>query len=444
MSDKILIKGGSVLTLGPRTPNHAVADVLVEDGIITEVGSGLRARDATQIDAGHAVVMPGFVDTHRHVWKSLFRNIGETGSSSGSVVSPEVYGPSYGPDDVYAATLIGLLGAIEAGITTVVDWADISSDPVYVDAALQAHSDAGMRTVFVHAVPAWEKGHEDEKANLRRLAARQANTADTKTWVAFGPGDPAHSQLDRLSRDFALARELGMRVHTHVGVDPAEQGVVAEMGSRGILGEDVTVVHCSYLDDADLDAIASHKTTVSLAPSSEMAYGMALPPIQRLIDRGIRPGLGVDSEGMAPGDIFSQMRATNSVQHATHFDLKLAGKGGLSSLLTTREVIRYATIDGARVAGLAAITGSLEVGKQADIVVMRTDRPNIWPINDPIGAVVWGMDTSNVDWVIAGGRVLMREGQLTADVASARELATTAQRRVAGAAGLLVTAGGKT
>lgn len=443
MSDKLLIKGGTVLTLGPKTPNHAVADVLVEDGLITEVGPNLRARDALQVDASHAVVMPGFVDSHRHVWKSLFRNSGDVGPTTETAVTSESYGPSYQPDDVYAATLVGLLGAIEAGITTVVDWADISSDPAHVDAALEAHNDAGLRSVFVHATPTWEESETDEKASLRRLAARQAQTEDAMTLVAFGPRDPERARLDRASRDFALARELGMRVHAHVGVDPSQQGVVAQLGSVGVLGEDVTLIHCSYLDDADLDAIATHKTAVALAPSSEMAYGMALPPIQKLIDRSIRPGLGVDSQSLAPGDIFAQMRATNSVQHATHFDLKLAGKGGLSSLLTTREVIRYATIDGARVAGVAAMSGSLEVGKQADIVVLRTDRPNIWPINDPVGAVVWGMDTSNVDWVIAGGRVLMSEGELTADVGLIRDLATSAHRRVVGAAGLLATTRGE-
>jgi cytosine/adenosine deaminase-related metal-dependent hydrolase len=136
--------------------------------------------------------------------------------------------------------------------------------------------------------------------------------------------------------------------------------------------------------------------------------------------------------------MFAQMRAAISIQHATLFDLKLAGKAGVPHLLSTRDVIRYATTDGARVAGLEAVTGSLEPGKQADIVMLRTDRPNIFPINDPIGAVVWGMDTSNIDWVFAGGRVLMRNGALEADVARARGLARDAQQRVGNASGLLV------
>lgn len=425
-----MLKGGTVLTLGARTPNFGVGDVLIDDGVIAQVGPSLRVRDAEVVDAENTIVMPGFVDTHRHVWKSLFRNHGETGLEEGDAGSSDAFGPSYQPDDVYAATLIGLLGAIEAGITTVVDWADISFDPTHVDAALEAHNDAGVRSVFVYAVPAWEGGREDEKASLRRLAAQQANTDDIMTWVAFGSREPERSDLDRVGRDLALARELGMRVHTHVGVDPAQRGVLAELGARGVLGNDVTLIHCSNLDPADLDAISSTGSMVALTPSSEMSHGIGSPPVQELLDRKIRPGLGVDNEWSGQGDLFAQMRATISLQHATFFDLKLAGKGGLPNLLSTREVIRWATADGARVAGLGMVTGSLTPGMQADVVLLRTDRPNIFPINDPIGAVVWGMDTSNVDWVFVGGKPRLSHGVVDADTDRARRLVAAAVDRV--------------
>jgi cytosine/adenosine deaminase-related metal-dependent hydrolase len=217
--------------------------------------------------------------------------------------------------------------------------------------------------------------------------------------------------------------------------------VIAELGSRGLLADDVTLVHCTAADDADLDAVASSGASVSLTPAVEMTAGIGSPPLQALIDRGLRPGLGVGGEGEMPGDMFAQMRAANSIQHATLFDLKLAGKGGLPNLLTTRDVIRYATVDGAKTAGLDAVTGTLTPGKQADIVVLRTDRPNIAPLNDPIGAVVWGMDTSNIDWVLVGGSALVREGSLVADVERARNLAMTAHEKVGRASGLLTGAG---
>lgn len=426
---RTVIRGGSVLTLGARTPNFTEADVLVEDGRVVELGPALRARGAESIDATESIIMPGFVDTHRHAWKSLFRNLREELRSGGTLASASVYGPHYHPDDVYAATLVGLLGAAEAGITTVVDWADIPSGEEYVDAALEAHADAGLRTVFALASPEWTDRASGIAETLGRLSAGE------RTTIALGSAESSRD-IAAVEAEWAVARRLGLRIHAHAGTDPATSGLIAELGALRLLGDDVTLVHCSMLDATDLDAIAASGAKVSLAPASEMAIGLGAPPIQGLIDRGIRPGLGVDQAALAPGDIFAAMRSANSMQHAASFDLKLAGKAGIPSLLSTREVIRYATSDGARVAGLGDVTGSIEPGKRADILVLRADRPNIHPVNDPIGAVVWGMDTSNVDWVLVGGEPLVRDGELSADSARARELAMAAQRRVAEAAGL--------
>ncbi|HSJ26614.1 MAG TPA: amidohydrolase family protein [Acidimicrobiia bacterium] len=432
MSERILIRGGWVLTLGARTSNHAEADVLIEGDTITEVGPRLRARDAEVIDASTAIVMPGFVDTHRHAWMSLFRNLGDgTGF--------DTLAPHHTPDDAYAATCIGLYGAIEAGITTVVDWSDIQLDESYTEAVLQAHADAGIRTVFVHATPPWAETARE--AALAALASRPSPSP--MTTFAVGPSDPDPADLDGSTTEWALARDHGWRIHAHCGRRASDTGVATALAAGGRLGADVTLIHCSRLDDADLDAIAGSGAEVAITPSAEMTGGLGAPPMQRMIDRSIRPGLGIDDERIGPGDVFAQMRAAISIQHGHHFDLKLAGKGGLPNLLTTREVIRYATSDGARVAGLGSATGSLEPGRQADVLVLHTDRPNIHPINDPIGAVVWGMDTSNVSSVIAGGRVLVRDGELQTDTAAIRQRALEARRRVTEAAGIApVGAGG--
>ncbi len=371
MTSKILLSGGCILTLGVKTPNLTHADVLIDDGVVAEVGFGLRARDAEQVDATDTIVMPGFVDTHRHTWTSLFRNLGEP-ASRGEASETDTVGDHYQPEDIYAATLIGLLGAAEAGITTVVDWSHVRSDRDFADAALQAHVDAGLRTVFVDTA---QQGHE---------------VAGPSTTIAFGSVLPGSTGLGGIAGEWALARESGLRIHAHAGSKSSGSGVISDAARQGILGEDVTVVHLSGLDEADIDAIAASGASVSLAPSSEMAGGLGSPPIQQLIDRDIRPGLGVDDERVAPGDMFAQMRAAISLQHATVFDLKLAGKAGLPRLMSTRDVIRHATVDGARAAGLGGVTGSLEPGMQADVIVLRTDRPNVFPINDPIGAVVLG------------------------------------------------------
>jgi cytosine/adenosine deaminase-related metal-dependent hydrolase len=433
---KILLGGGCVLTLGARSPNLLRGDVLIEDGVVTEIGTGLRAREAEQVDATDTIVMPGFVDTHRHAWTSLSRNLGDRDPRTAVPGAMWAVADHYGPDDVYAATLIGALGAAEAGITTLVDWSHLRSEDAPLEAALQAHADAGLRTVFVHAAPHPTQGHETPAPSIRERFDRLAAAAGPMTTIAFGSTVSGATGLEEVAADWALARELGLRIHAHADPGTSSRGAIAELARQGLLDADVTLVHCSSLDDADVDAIAASGAAVSLAPSSVMASGLDTPQIQPLIDRDIRPGLGVDEERSTPGDLFAQMRATISLQHATVFDRKLAGKAGVPKLMSTRDVIRHATVDGARVAGLGMVTGSLEPGKQADIVMLRTDRPNIFPINDPIGAVVWGMDTSNVDWVFVAGRPLMRGGVLEANVEQARDLATTANHRVASAAGL--------
>lgn len=432
MSARTLIRGGCVLTLDPKAGNFIEADVLIEGDLVVEVGRDVRARDADVVDAAGTTVMPGFVDTHRHTSESLFRNFGDNLS-----VDPTALGAHYQPDDVYAATLIGLLGALEAGITTVADWAELRPAPDYVDAALQAHRDSGIRSVLACADPTWAEPGQDWRSALRQLVARPDDARGSLLKVVAGPRQAVAGDVESMAGDWSLARELGLGIHTHAGLGPTERGLVAELAGRGLLGEDVVVTHCANLSDADLEAIVAEGAGVCLAPSSDMAAGLGAPPIQRLIDADIRPGLGIGSELAAPGDMFAPMRAVISVQHAIRFDLKLAGKAGLPRMLSTRDVIRYATVDGARVAGLDHVTGSLRPGMQADIVVLRTDRPNIFPINDPIGAVVWGMDTSNVDWVFVAGRPLMRNGVLGADLERVRRLATAAQRRVASASGLL-------
>ena len=396
---RILLEGGCVLSLERKVGNFRRADVLIEDDVVSEIGENLRARDAEIIDASDTIVMPGFVDTHRHLWESLFRGRGNTAKVAGS---------DYTADDVYAATLVGLLGAAEAGITTVVDWAEVPFGE-HIQAALQAHSDAGLRTVFVHASSDWHAG----------ARSGEGGAVAPLTTFAAGPAKPD---------EWSLARELGMRIHAHAGTGTEQPGIDV---MASMLGEDVTLVHCCDFDASELDSVASSGAHIVLTPSSEMAAGLQPLQIQKLVDRGIRPGLGVDTERMAPGDMFAQMRAAISLQHATLFDLKLAGKAGVPKLLSTRDVIRYATIDGAGAVGLGTETGSLAPGKQADVVVLRADTPNIYPVNDAIGAVVWGMDTSNVDWVFVAGRPVMRNGILDADLDRARGLAAAAQRRVA-------------
>jgi len=198
-----------------------------------------------------------------------------------------------------------------------------------------------------------------------------------------------------------------------VGVGTAGKlGKLEEMGKAGLLKNDTTYIHCTTLNDNEIQMIVDTGGTVSLASPVEMMMGHGMVPTQKFLDRGLRPSLSIDVETNVPNDMFTQMRSVISLQHALLFEKKLAGASNVPTPLTTRDLLEFATIEGARANGLADRTGSLTPGKEADIIMLRTDKPNIFPVNDPIGAVVWGMDTSNVDSVFVAGKALKRNGQL--------------------------------
>jgi cytosine/adenosine deaminase-related metal-dependent hydrolase len=177
------------------------------------------------------------------------------------------------------------------------------------------------------------------------------------------------------------------------------------MGEAGLLGPDTTYIHCTTLNDTEIQMIVDTGGTVSLASPVEMMMGHGMPPIQKFLDRGLRPSLSDDVETNVPGDMFNQMRSVLTLQRT---QAAAQGKPGI----TTRDVLACATIDGARANGLDDKTGSLTPGKKADVVLLRTDRLNVTPLNDPVTAVVSGMDTGNVDTVIIAGRVMKRDGRL--------------------------------
>ena len=210
-----------------------------------------------------------------------------------------------------------------------------------------------------------------------------------------------------------LARDLDARITVHVGVGTSGQhGKLGEMGKAKLLGPDTTYIHCTTLSDEEIQMIVDTGGTFSLASPVEMMMGHGMPPTQRFLDRGLRPSLSVDVETNVPNDMFTQMRSVIALQHAILFDKKLQGASNVPAPLTTRDLLEFATIEGARANGMESKTGSLTPGKEADVIMLRTDKPNIFPINDPIGAVVWGMDTSNVNSVFVGGKALKRNGQL--------------------------------
>ncbi|HUF15726.1 MAG TPA: amidohydrolase family protein [Acidimicrobiia bacterium] len=405
-----LIKGGTVLSLDPRVGDFTTGDVLVDGDRIVAVGPGLEAGEAEVIDASGMIVMPGFVDSHRHIWEGLLRNIGTDVPLEGrtSYISFVLHklAPAFRPEDAYVGNLISALGAIDAGITTLLDWSHIQGSPAHTDAVVQALEDSGMRAVFAYGFPWWGKWEERQPSWFVRAATEHFSTKDQMLTLALAAPGPEFTDFE-VSRDhWKLARETGARISTHVGVGTyGQEGKVQEMGEAGLLGPDTTYIHCTTLNDTEIQMIVDTGGTVSLASPVEMMMGHGMPPIQKFLDRGLQPSLSVDVETNVPGDMFNQMRSVLALQRA-----QAAAQG--KTPISTREVLACATVDGARANGLDDKVGTLAPGRQADVILLRTDRLNVTPLNDPTTAVVAGMDTGNVDTVLIAGRVMKRHGEL--------------------------------
>jgi 5-methylthioadenosine/S-adenosylhomocysteine deaminase len=407
---RTLIRGGTVLSLDPELGDLEHGDVLVEGDRILAVGRDLSNGEVETIDASGMIVMPGFVDSHRHIWEGLLRNIGTDVPLEGrtSYISFVLHklAPAFRPEDAYVGNLVSALGAIDAGITTLLDWSHIQGSPAHTDAVIQALKDSGLRAVFAYGFPWWGKWEERQPSWFVRAATEYFSTKDQKLTLALAAPGPEFTDFEVTRDHWKLAREADARITTHVGVGSyGQDGKVQEFGEAGLLGPDTTYIHCTTLNDTEIQMIVDTGGTVSLASPVEMMMGHGMPPIQKFLDRGLRPSLSVDVETNVPADMFNQMRSVLSLQRA------MASEQGKSPV-STREVLAYATIEGARANGLDAKVGTLTPGKQADVILLRTDRFNVTPLNDPATAVVAGMDTGNVDTVMIGGRVMKRGGEL--------------------------------
>lgn len=416
---RIILRGGTVITLDPKLGVLKKGDVLIEGQKILEISPNVTANHATEIDATDMIVMPGFVDTHRHIWEGLLRNIGTDVPLEGRVSYITFVlgrlGRAYRPQDVYAGNLVSAFGAIDAGITTLLDWSHIQASPEHTDAVVQALKDSNMRAVFAYGFPWWGKYEPKQPGWFVRAARAHFTSKDQLLTYALAAAGPEFTDFEVTRSHWNLARSVDARITAHVGVGTfGQRRKVEEFGRKGpeLMGSDTTYIHCTTLNDTEIQMIVDSGGTVSLAAPVEMMMGHGMPPTQKFLDRGLKPSLSVDVETNVPGDMFTQMRALIALQHNLIHERRLAGEKNVPNLITDQDVLEFATVEGARANGLDHKIGTLTPGKEADIVMLRTDRINVTPLNDPISAVVWGMDTSNVDTVMVSGKILKQNGKL--------------------------------
>jgi 5-methylthioadenosine/S-adenosylhomocysteine deaminase len=426
---RILLKGGVVLTLDPQVGDFAQADLLIEDGKIREIKPNIALSDDTAavVDAKDRIIIPGFVDTHSHSYQGLLRNILISG-----LLNPDynrdvqtTLTPVYQAADAYAGVLITALGMIETGTTAVVDISQVSHTPEHSDACIRALQESGIRAVYAYHRGAGPAAQYPQ--DIKRLQRTYFSSKDQLLTLALTANLNANV--------FALAREVGVPVVQHlVGADLSPQ--LLELGRAGLLRPGDEYIHCLGINDAAWRLIKDSGGQVSICAPIDMAMGHGLPAIQEALDHGFRPSLSSDHGVAIAQDFFTVMRSTYTLQRLLVLQRARKGEANLPPLLGCRDLLEFATIAGARCANLDGKVGTLTPGKEADIVMLRADGLDVWPLNNAPMAVVNMMNPSHVDSVFIAGKVKKWRGSLVGvDVARVLRLAAEARDGVLQRAG---------
>ena len=439
--DRTLLKGGIVLTSDPAIGVLWPGDVLIEGDTIVAVGVSLEADGAEVIDVTDRIVLPGFVDTHRHTWQSIVRTIASDWTLTDYFVGLHSgLSKHFRAQDTYAGNLLGALEALDSGITTLVDWSHNLYTPEHADAAVQALRDTGMRAVFAHGGGAhqWQAplpSAVPHPEDARRIRREHFASNDGLVTMALALRGPQFATEETNRGDFALANDLGLRVTVHVGDgDWGKIRPIKILERDGLLSDRNTYVHCNTLSDEELDLIRETGGTASVAPDVEMQMGHGWPATGRLLAHGIRPTFSIDVCSSNGGDMFGTMRTAIGAQRALDNQAAVAALQAVEKLtLTCRDVVSFATLDGAVAAGQGDVTGSLTPGKQADLLVLSGDSFALNPVNNPYGAVVYAAHPGLVPDVMVAGAWRKRDGKLVGvDVGRVIELARQSRDHVFG------------
>ncbi|MGV9979777.1 amidohydrolase family protein [Micromonospora wenchangensis] len=399
-----LIRNAALVSVDPVIGNRARADIEVLDGRIVQVGPNLRARGAQVINASKMIAMPGFVETHYHMWSALGRNFVSTGFEYFAAKSATV--AAYQPDDFYHSVLLGLVECASAGITTVNNWAHNVRGPEYADAELHAHADGLVRARYSY-------GHRDGQPATQPIDFADIDRVRS-TWfgrkspfdglVHLGVNLRGPGQLPTFLTEMAEVRQRKLPVSVHSGQGPTTAVHAADLERMGFLGPDFLLCHALPFDEADRQAMVRTDAPVSFSVHSELRLGTAggfHGQLLRMLAAGITVSLSFDASSLAPINMFESMNVA--------WNLGIPWVGTDTATLPAvvfRQAIEMATINGAKALGLADVTGSITPGKRADIVLIRADDLNIAPIGDLESTLVRSATPANIDTVLIDGRIV--------------------------------------
>jgi len=424
---EFVIRNATILTMDAKLGEIRGGDIHVRDGAIVAVGRNLPAPGAEAINAATMIALPGFIETHWHMWGAVARNMAGSTEGTGYYYISRLLGQFFNEEDNARGVRLALAEGISSGITTVNNWSHNLLGPEYADAEIKVHREVGGRARFSYGYS--RKTPLDATLPLDDIARVQkqwfGQGKDSLITLGIASRGPENNAIEICSKEWSFARANGIPITSHMGTSAERvkqrQGIQM-LAKAGLLGPDVLLVHATNHSAEDLKLLAETKTPVSLSPYTELRTGFGITPTGAFLRAGVPVSLSVDTTILCGNaDMFAIMKAIQNIENGRE-----KNEFGISA----ERVLEMATIDGARALGIADSVGSLTPGKRADIILVRTTDVNMMPFTVPANMIVQAAQPSNIDAVIVDGRFLKRDGKLTSiDVTRlARDAADTIER----------------
>lgn len=433
----VVFRNGIVITVDTPGVLHD-ADVLVVGDTIQAVGPKLAVPEGTlEIDASGGILMPGMVDTHRHMWQTALRGYGGDWALSQYFVFYYLqHGEVFRPDDIYAGNLLSALESVDTGVTTTLDWSHALRTPEYADAALQAFDEIPGRFVLGYGNYLGAPWEWTADPAFRSWIANFKHSDHLGLQIAFDV--PDSEDFPELAA-FQYARDNGIRVTTHAGVWGATtDNGISHMYDAGVMTDQITYVHAASLSPDSYHKIAATGGTVSVATESEQSAGQGYPSTWEIRKYGIPASLSMDTSVWWSADYFSAMRATlSSDRSRDHLEAHRKGETVNVNRMRAEDAIWMATMGGAKSLGMESSIGSITPGKKADLLLIKNDQsPAMTPILNPTAHVVYQAGTADIHTVVVGGRVVKYEGtRIGMDLAPVRDIVAKSVEYVRGKLG---------
>ncbi len=404
-NNTFIIKETTIITVDDALGDLENASILVKDGKIAEIGKDVSVPEGIEVINGKdSIVMPGLIDCHWHLWTSLLRSMAGDTEQQGYFPMTTRYSRLYSENDMKIATQYAVAEALHSGITTVCDYNHNARTPAMVMAGCDALAESDIRAQVLYGYYRDQNSSEPTHFDGIRKVLNKLQEDEKYRLLFLGLGSRG-VRYQHLKSDWEKARELGLRISIHASSNEDQKGQIQQLENMGLLKSDLNIIHGNAITPPEIKAVKSSGASITMTPYSEMRIGYGLPKVNELHEAGVNTSLGVDTTGLSGNsDMFSIMKLILNLSN---------GQAKNEFYMHPKEVLKMATINGARTLGIADITGSLTPGKRADLIMLNRKDLNFSSGKRPEHLIVEAAQPDNVDFVAVDGKILKRNGQLT-------------------------------